>query len=128
MIYVDSSVLLAELLDEDRIPPPTLWQSDPVSSRLAQYEVWIRIHRGDLGRSHGMRAGRLLERVTLIDMLPSVLERALEPLPVQLRTLDALHLATAAYLRRSEHDLLLASFDARLVAAARALSIKIAEL
>jgi hypothetical protein len=61
-------------------------------------------------------------------MLPSVLERALEPFPTPLRTLDALHLATVEFLRRDGADVELASYDTRLVAAARALNIKIAEL
>ena len=34
MIYVDTSVVLAELLAEDRSPPARLWESDLVSSRL----------------------------------------------------------------------------------------------
>jgi hypothetical protein len=61
-------------------------------------------------------------------MLPSVLERVLDPFPVPLRTLDALHLATAEYLHRTGHDLELASYDNRLIAAARALGIKVADL
>jgi hypothetical protein len=61
-------------------------------------------------------------------MLPSVLQRALEPFPTPLRTLDALHLATAEFLRRDIADVELASYDTRLVAAAGALNIKIAEL
>ena len=66
--------------------------------------------------------------MTFIDMLPSVLERALEPFPTPLRTLDALHLATVEYLRRDGADVEVASYDIRLLAAAKALGIKIAEL
>jgi hypothetical protein len=61
-------------------------------------------------------------------MLSSVLERALEPFPMPLRTLDALHLATAEYLQRDGNDVELASYDTRLIAAAKALGIKIADL
>ncbi len=128
MIYVDSSVLLAQLLDEDRVPPPAVWKNDLISSRLTQYEVWTRLHRAELGESHGNSARSLLATLTFIDMLPSVLKRALDPMPVHLRTLDALHLATADYLRRSGHKLEFASYDIRLIAAARALGIDVAEL
>jgi len=42
MIYVDSSVLLADLLVEPRPPPQELWDEDLASSRLLAYEVWNR--------------------------------------------------------------------------------------
>jgi predicted nucleic acid-binding protein len=128
LIYVDSSVLLAELLDEHRLPPSSLWQNPLISSRLAQYEVWTRLHRGGYGTSHKDEAGSVLRHVTLVDMSPSVLDRALEPFPIPLRTLDALHLATIEYLRDDGVSVELASYDGRLLAATKALGIKIAEL
>lgn len=128
MIYTDSSVILAELLDEDRAPSPTFWRNALVSSRLAQYEVWTRLHRGGLGSSHKEEARLALAHLTFVDMLPSVLQRALEPFPIPLRTLDALHLATVDYLRNDSFTVELASYDTRLIAAAKALDIKIAEL
>ena len=54
-----------------------------------------------------------------------VLARALEPWPVPLRTLDALHLATLVFLRDGGEPIELASYDHRLLAAARALGIPI---
>lgn len=126
MIYIDSSIVLAELLGEDLTPLPSFWRNSLVASRLAQYEVWTRLHRAGLGASHGEKARALLERVLFVDMAPSILERALEPFPKPLRTLDALHLATVEFLRGSGASVELASYDARLVAAARALDIKIA--
>jgi hypothetical protein len=57
-----------------------------------------------------------------------VLARALDPWPVPLRTLDALHLATADYLCRQGEPIELASYDRRLIAAAEALAIPIANL
>jgi predicted nucleic acid-binding protein len=128
LIYVDSSVLLAELLDESRAPPPSLWENPLFSSRLTQYEVWTRLHRGRYGSSHGDKARSALRHVTLIDMLPSGLERALGPFPIPLRTLDALHLATVEFLRSEGHALEFATYDTRLIAAAKALGIKIAEI
>jgi predicted nucleic acid-binding protein len=56
------------------------------------------------------------------------LARALEPWPVSLRTLDALHLATMDFLRLQGEAVKLASYDTRLVAAARALGIPLVAL
>jgi len=39
MIYLDTSVVLAELLAEDERPPDSLWDDTLVSSRLLEYEV-----------------------------------------------------------------------------------------
>jgi hypothetical protein len=69
----------------------------------------------------------VLQRLTFIDMLPHVLQRALEP-PTALRTLDALHLATVEFLLGTGNDVKLASYDVRLIACAKALGIRIAEL
>jgi hypothetical protein len=50
--YLDSSVALAHLLVEDRVPPAALWAEPLVSSRLLEYELWTRIHARRLGGSH----------------------------------------------------------------------------
>jgi hypothetical protein len=57
-----------------------------------------------------------------------VLERALEPFPIPVRTLDALHLGSITFLLRRDQTIELASYDDRLVAAAQALGIPIAAL
>jgi hypothetical protein len=49
----------------------------------------------------------------------------LEPFPVAVRTLDALHLASIEYLRQREQEIMLATFDRRLLAGALALGISI---
>jgi uncharacterized protein len=126
LIYVDSSVILAELLGEDRTPSPALWQGSLIASQLAQYEVYIRLHRDGLGTSHKPAATELLGRLAFVDLLPSVLQRALEPFPMPLRTLDALHLATLEFVARAGHDVALASYDTRLADCARAIDIPLA--
>jgi hypothetical protein len=127
VIYLDTSVALAHLLAEDRHPPDTLWDESLVSSRLLEYELWTRLHARRLAASHGEAARRLLERVALLELLPNVLARALEPFSTAVRTLDALHLASMTFLRERDSTLALASYDDRLVASARALDIPIAE-
>jgi predicted nucleic acid-binding protein len=128
VIYVDSSVLLADLLAEPGSPPERLWEDDLVSSQLLAYEVWNRIHAYGLVHSHGARAGGLLARVGLTAMSEPALARALEPFPVAVRTLDALHLATMDFIRGSGEPIELASYDTRLLAASEALGISIAQL
>jgi hypothetical protein len=54
--------------------------------------------------------------------------RALEPFPVTVRTLDALHLASAEFLRSRGQRLELASYDERMVDAARRMDIPVAAL
>jgi predicted nucleic acid-binding protein len=128
VIYLDSSVVLARILVEDRRPHPSLWQDLVFSSRLLEYEVWVRLNARELHRSHGNVATALINRITLIELKPEVLERALEPFPLPLRTLDALHLASIEFLRSREQSVELASYDSRLTTAARALGIPVMAL
>jgi hypothetical protein len=128
VIYLDSSVALAQLLAEDRTPPATLWQESLVASRLLEYEVWNRLHARGLGRSHGEEARSLIGRVALVELVSPVLGRALEPFPVPVRTLDALHLASLEFLRGRGQTVALASYDDRLLGAARAIGIPLLSL
>jgi predicted nucleic acid-binding protein len=129
VIYVDTSVVLAQLLAEDRFPEPAFWQQGPlVSSRLLEYEVWNRINSRTLGPSHGEDVRLLLGRLAFIELAPPVLARALEPFPIAVRTLDALHLATIEFLRGVGQRPTLASYDRRLADAAAALDIPLAAL
>ena len=126
MIYLDSSVVLAQLFAEDRSLPATVGEDSLTSSRLLEYEVWNRIHARGFTRSHAKDATAFLDRITLIDFAPTVLARALELFPIAVRTLDGLHLATIEFLRaRGESDVKLASYDRRMKACARALGIAI---
>jgi hypothetical protein len=129
VIYLDSSVALAHLLAEDRLPPEYLWQQQLVSSRLLEYEVWNRIHARRLALSHGDAVRALISRVALLELATPVLARALDPFPIPVRTLDALHLASIEFLRvRQRQQVELASYDGRLIAGARALDIPMYEI
>lgn len=128
MIYLDTSVALAQLLAEDRTPPASLWDELLVSSRLLEYELWNRLHARGLGTSHGEPARELVQRLALLELAPPVLARALEPFPVPVRTLDAFHLASVEFLRAQRQDVTLASYDRRLAAAARRLAIPVLAL
>ena len=76
MIYVDTSVALAQLLAEDRCPPATLWHEPVLSSRLLAYEVWTRVHALGLTTSHGDAVRRLLGRLAWLELTPVVLHVA----------------------------------------------------
>ena len=64
----------------------------------------------------------------LLEMDRPMSARALEPWPMPLRTLDALHLATVEFLRAQGEPVLLASYDARILTAARALGVELVQL
>jgi predicted nucleic acid-binding protein len=128
VIYLDSSVALAYLLVEGRSPPDSIWEETLVASRLLAYEVWNRINVRGLARSHGEEVRALIGRLTLVELAPVVLARALEPFPLPVRTLDALHLASIEFLRASSQHVELASYDERMLAAARALRIPIFDM
>jgi predicted nucleic acid-binding protein len=128
VIYLDTSVVLAHLLAEDRRPPPALWAEELWSSRLLEYELWNRIHALDLARSQGDFVRLLLARVSLIELDPTVLGRATQPFPAPTRTLDALHLASASWLRERGGEVRLATYDRRLAEAAQAMGLEVVEL
>lgn len=125
MIYVDASVALAQLFAEDCKAPEELWREPLASSRLLQYEVWVRVHARRLEHAHGEIVRDLLDAIAYVELSPPVLVRALEPFPVTVRTLDALHLATMDFLRQNGQTIELATYDARLTDAARRLGIPI---
>ena len=129
MIYVDSSVVLAQLLAEDRYPDPSFWRDGPfVSSRLLEYEVWNRINGRGLAMSHAEDVRLLLGRLSILEVAPAVLARALDPFPTPVRTLDALHLASIEFLRGMGQRPTLATYDQRLSEAATALDIPLASV
>jgi len=128
VIYLDTSVALAHLLAEDRRPPPELWAEEIWSSRLLEYEMWNQIHTLDLARSHGDLVRLLLARVSLLELHPTVLGRATEPFPAPTRTLDALHLASASWLRERGGEVRLATYDRWLATAAEAMGLELVEM
>ena len=128
MIYLDTSVALAQLLAEDRRPPAALWAETLVTSRLLAYELWNRIHTRKLTKTHAEATQELLARLAFLELEQEVLQRALEPFPLPVRTLDALHLASVDFLRRHGQRVALATYDERLAAAAKALRFPLFDL
>ena len=54
-----------------------------------------------------------------------ILDRALEPFPVAVRTVDALHLASAHFLRAQGQQVRIASYDSRMNQVASALGFEL---
>jgi predicted nucleic acid-binding protein len=123
MIYLDTSVALAQLLAEDRVPPATLWGEPLVTCRIFEYELWTRIFARGLAATHGDAVRGLVERVAMVEMARPVLQRALEPWGTPVRTLDALHLAAALFLAAQGARVQLASYDQRMNDAAQTLGL-----
>lgn len=133
IVYVDSSVLLRVVLGEpDRLRE---WRRivHPVSSELIRVECLRTIDRARLRLSLSdaavarSREGVLehLDAFELVRLDDVVLARAADPFPTQLGSLDALHLATAILLRPTYDELQLATHDAELGTAARAVGFRV---
>lgn len=122
--YLDSSAIVKLVLRE---PESTalrghLRRRRPlVSSALARTEVARAVLA--FGAAVTRRAEDVLDRIELIRVNDRVLLAAGTVLPLDVRSLDAIHLATAALLGRSLDELV--TYDRRLASAARANGIKV---
>lgn len=132
--YLDSSVLLRKVLHQ----PGSLrvWTAvrTGVVSALAETEclrtldrLRLRANLSDPEVARRRQAVfRLLESLEVVAVTAPVLARAAQPLPTELGTLDAIHLATALLWR--EHgggDLVMATHDLALATAARACGLPV---
>jgi uncharacterized protein len=132
-VYVDSSVLLRVVLAE----PGRLrsWKAitRPIASDLVRLECLRTIDRARIRLGLDDEAVALsreavieqLETFELISLDPRVLERAAEPFPTVLGSLDALHLASALLVRGELPDLRFATHDRELAIAARAMGFDV---
>lgn len=126
MNYLDTSVVLAHLLGEDRRPPITFWSQSATSSGLLKYEISVRLNARTGSPKTLLMARRLLADIELVPLDEAALERTLQPFPVSLRTLDAIHLSTFLFLQDRGLKLELATYDKRMARAAKALGITLA--
>ena len=125
-LYLDSSALVKLALQEaETAALRRFLRSRPVrvSSALARAEVLRAVRRSDPRPVAVRAARRVLAGVTLLAVNDAILERAatLDPLP--LRTLDAIHLASALALGHELDGLV--TYDERLAEAARAQHITV---
>ena len=132
--YYDSSALLRALLGQ----PGRLanWPSrrGGIASALVRVECLRTLDRLRVGASladdvfapRREAAFRLIDALDVVAVDDTVLERASQPFPTELTTLDAIHLATALlYRERSGEEVVLATHDGALARAARACGLSV---
>jgi predicted nucleic acid-binding protein len=133
-VYVDSSVLLRIVLGERGTLSSWRRITQPVSSEVIRLECLRTIDRVRLTRRIGdadvaARRGAILEQLegfALVKLDARVLDRAADPFPTTLSSLDAIHLASALLVRRAMPDLTIATHDVELATAARAVGFRVA--
>jgi uncharacterized protein len=118
LLYLDSSALVKLVVAETETPALLAFLGQwphRVSSALARVEVLRAVKRIGAAAAVRRRAARVLARVALVRIDEPVLAAAVRLRPADLRTLDAIHIATA----QSLDDLAgIVTYDARLARAA----------
>ena len=137
MLYMESSAVLAWLLDEPTAPKViasivaaeglvasvlTVVECDRALLRAA---TTGRVPEGEAARRRG-RLEAAARRWSIVAVLQEHVERARRAFPLEpLRTLDALHLATALHFRRELSELSVLTLDERMRVNAKALGLAV---
>lgn len=127
LVYVDTSALAKLFIHEAESGALRRWLSERTELRLVSSWLLVTelVRLMDLVNPEaGIEVDDFLEIVDLVEITPPLLERAAEVEPRRLRTLDAIHLATALELRDSVSVFL--SYDKRLLDAAGAAGLEVA--
>jgi predicted nucleic acid-binding protein len=132
--YVDSSVLLRVALGQPNALPEWRQIDRGVSSVLISTESLrtldrVRIRAGLTDAEVARRRAtilNLIDSLELVEIDSMVLDRAAQPMPTQLGTLDAIHLASALLWKVAmETDLIMTTHDGALSLAAQAHGLKV---
>ena len=131
--YLDSSVILDLIVDAPGAAE--LWRSigRTVTSVLSETECLRTMDRfrlaGHLNDTALVRGReslfRILESAEIIALGRGILDRAGLPMPIPVKTLDAIHLASAILYRETNGPLNLATNDRALARAARAMGFEV---
>lgn len=117
--YLDTSALMKVFVQEEHAGPMRRWLSPRragcATSGITRVELVRSLAR--YGFAPQRAAEALLDRMTLIEPVPAVLEAAASLPPDRLRSLDAIHLASARFLDEDLHGIV--TYDRRLADAAR---------
>jgi predicted nucleic acid-binding protein len=132
--YVDTSILLRVALGQADALPEWRQIDRGVTSALARVEglrtldrlrLRTRLADAEVGRRRAIIL-QLLDSLALVEVDSLVLDRAAQPLPTELGTLDAIHLATALLWRETmKGQLIMATHDVVLATAAQAHGFRI---
>ncbi len=131
--YIDSSVLLRVILGEPERLASWGRIDVAVSSDLIRLECLRTIDRARIqlrlaDDAVSRQRANVLEAIDGINLIPLtnlVLDRASEPFPTLLGSLDALHLASALLVRERYDQLLFATHDHALAMAAHAVGFQV---
>ena len=132
--YVDASVLLRVVLRQSNALKEWISIERGVASALVEVECLrtldrLRLRDGLPDSRIAVRREavfRLMEAMEIVDLNRPVLERAAQPVPTSLGTLDAIHLATALLWREhSGFEFVMATHDTALGLAARASGLRV---
>jgi len=118
VLYLDSSAIVKLVASEPESASLTarIAEATTVSSEIARVEVLRAIRRSGGKREMLERGREVIRRVGLLRVDGRVLDLAAEVEPADLRTLDAIHLASALVLGETLGGFV--TYDRRLVAAA----------
>jgi predicted nucleic acid-binding protein len=132
--YIDSSVVLRAVLGQRGALSGSDEPGHSITSALTRVECLRTLDRlrleENLSDDEIVRRReavfRVLGSLVLVDVTPPVLERAAQPLPTVLGTLDAIHLTTALLWQEVEAEpVSLATHDLALARAARACGLAV---
>ena len=132
--YVDASVLLRVALAQPSVLAEWSQIEQGVASALVMTESLrtldrLRLRANLSDAEVAERRGIILAlggSLELIEVDPIVLERAAQPMPTELGTLDAIHLATALLWKdMTRADLVMATHDGTLALGARAHGLRV---
>jgi uncharacterized protein len=127
-VYFDTSVVLRVVLGERGRLKEWSRTSEAVTSEITRVECLraldrLRLEGGIVDRELARRRATVLSMLSGFEQVRlnrAVLERAAEPFPVKIRTLDALHVASALLVRARFPALRFATHDVDLGVAAAA--------
>ena len=131
--YLDTSVIVRKLLEQPDLHPDWGAWETAATSALTAVEASRALHRMRLQKrltdpevSRAFEILRtLLDGVGRIPVSETVLERAGHPFPTAIRTLDAIHLASALlWMHRERKPIAFLTHDAELEIAARAVGFR----
>jgi predicted nucleic acid-binding protein len=132
-VYVDSSIILRVVLGEPK--PLREWSriTTANASEIVRVECLRVLDRlRMLGAMDDRELARrrsttleLLSGFELVRVNRAVLDRAADPFPTLIRTLDAIHLASALLVQARDPAMRLATHDAELATAGRAVGLRV---
>jgi hypothetical protein len=126
IVYLDSSALVKLVVAEPEsavLAEYLVGRSERVSSAVALVEIPRALRRAGFGASERRRSREVMARLALVDVDRRILAAAAALDPPTLRTLDAIHLATALAVREDLSALI--TYDRRLAAAAERVHLEV---